>query len=524
MFLDLFVLAVSWIHVLVAPYTKVEESFNLHATHDVLMYGVKPSALTRFDHFTFPGAVPRTLVGSVLLAWASIPFIAAANVLGIYTSKFDIQIIVRLVLASLNAAGLCYMRRAVARRFSVSASVFFTLLTCSQFHLPFWMGRTLPNSFAFLPTNLALGLIVGQNPIVARQSKRAHKIALGLLTFTGIIFRAEIALFLAPLTIHTVLNGILSPLEVIEVGLAVVLPSISLTTIVDSYFWQTFPLWPELHGLYYNVYQGKSADWGTSPLLTYFTKYLPKLLLSSLPLSVLGTIIDNRVRSLLIPGIQFIGLISLLGHKEWRFIIYVVPLFNIAAARGAQYLCTRKGPILRRVLILFTTSLITANVLLTVLLTLASMWNYPGGEAMALLHSLYPPTHEPPPHVHISNLAAQTGASLFLHMNSPPYVPSPLFSQMPASGAPDWIYNKTEHISAQDIILSPHISHVISERDFLGGEFVPVATIRAFDHWAVDRAALIKLKAQLVTRPWELSKIVKMIKSKKLWILERRQL
>ena len=65
---------------------------------------------------------------------------------------------------------------------------------------------------------------------------------------------------------------------------------------------------------------------------------LPKLLLSSFPLSLVGLLIDPRIRSLLFPAITFVGLLSALGHKEWRFVIYVVPFFNVAAAKAAAYL------------------------------------------------------------------------------------------------------------------------------------------------------------------------------------------
>lgn len=44
--LDALQLTVAWSHVLLSPYTKVEESFNLHATHDVFFYGVRPAAIT----------------------------------------------------------------------------------------------------------------------------------------------------------------------------------------------------------------------------------------------------------------------------------------------------------------------------------------------------------------------------------------------------------------------------------------------------------------------------------------------
>lgn len=78
--LQLCLVSLIGVHLVASPYTKVEESFNIQATHDILTYGMpwknaNQTISTRYDHVDFPGSVPRTFVGALVLAGISGPFV-----------------------------------------------------------------------------------------------------------------------------------------------------------------------------------------------------------------------------------------------------------------------------------------------------------------------------------------------------------------------------------------------------------------------------------------------------------------
>ena len=69
------------LHLSVVPYTKIEESFNIQASHDVLKFGLpslwnSSEVLAKYDHVRYPELhpVPRTFVAPLALAGASWPF------------------------------------------------------------------------------------------------------------------------------------------------------------------------------------------------------------------------------------------------------------------------------------------------------------------------------------------------------------------------------------------------------------------------------------------------------------------
>lgn len=116
-------------HVVLAPFTKVEESFNIQASHDVLYNRAR---LHEYDHHEFPGVVPRTFVGAVALLAASSPVVALLHAL--HFPKLVSQHVVRLVLGTALTGSFVALRCAV-RRMLPTCTVLLFMQNTSLLHV-----------------------------------------------------------------------------------------------------------------------------------------------------------------------------------------------------------------------------------------------------------------------------------------------------------------------------------------------------------------------------------------------------
>ncbi|KAI0906911.1 Alg9-like mannosyltransferase family-domain-containing protein [Ustulina deusta] len=416
--LSLSIPALVIIHLVVAPYTKVEESFNIQATHDILAYGtptrnVYEQLSSLYDHFDFPGAVPRTFLGPVFLAGISQPLV---TLVGFQHAQF----IVRALLGLANSAALVVFKYNLQRAFGRPTARWYTLLQASQFHILFYASRPLPNMFAFPLTTLAFSQLI-PHPDPRKQAVR-YKVAIALLTMATAIFRSELAILIVTVTLYGLIVPHISLTQIIAPFLAFFALALVISVPIDSYFWQK-PLWPELWGFYYNAVLGSSSEWGVSPWHYYFTSALPKLLTNPfsstvlIPFALWNSGTAKQARALVVPSLLFVAIYSVQPHKETRFIFYVAPPLTAAAALGANYIFSRRS---KSFLFLTTALMVVGSVfasfaISTAMLIISSL-NYPGGEALSALKNLVtssPSLDIQTASVHTDVLSCMTGVTLF---------------------------------------------------------------------------------------------------------------
>ena len=487
--LDALVLAVAAAHVFRAPYAKVEESFNLQATHDVMYHGWDLSA---YDHHAFPGVVPRTFIGAIALAALAKPLQAALVFLRVLDSdeargtKIGAQIAARLALATATVAALGRMRRVLGSAFGEAVGVTFALITASQFHLTFYASRTLPNTFALALTTFAAADWIDAHAArrkkasPSKASKRDETASVDsrdaravlLLTASCVIFRCDTALLLAPVGVHMLLTRAFSPFGAVNWGSRCFAACLAITIAVDTAMWappsgdrgedaegdpyaQTlWPgsegiMWPEGRVFWFNTYENRSHEWGTSPFRWYFADALPRALGVWTPFVLFGATTRKDARAVFLVALSFVTAYSFLPHKELRFVFPAVPLCDACAAVGAveaygrlagkrvaskTLRSARRGTrtsaekrrtrrnFVARARLAVAPLLVGAVLLLAVathaVFASAAYLNYPGGEAFAAMHAAEASQRtrafrEKPTRVHVDVVAAQTGVSRF---------------------------------------------------------------------------------------------------------------
>ncbi|KAH9514468.1 hypothetical protein Btru_025333 [Bulinus truncatus] len=433
----------------------------MQAIHDILNHG---SDINKYDHLEFPGVVPRSFLGPLVIAAVSSPFVILSNLTG--ASKFAQQYIARGTLGLAASLSFLVFCRAIESGFGSSVKKWLILITMTQFHFMFYMSRPLPNVFALILVMLALSSWLYQK----------HKTFIWLSGASIIIFRFDLVMFLGLIILNELISGRLAIVKFTITTFIAGVCLLGLTITVDSYFWQRW-LWPEGEVMWFNTVLNKSSEWGTSPFLWYFYSVLPRALSASCILVPVGVYLMRHVTVLLWPAVGYIILFSFLPHKELRFIIYTFPVFNAVAACAMSTLLHNKDKsVLRKLMALAACCLLLVNTAVTSGFLYIAHHNYPGGAAIKLLHQLEKDSTDV--HVHIDVFTAQTGVTRFTQLRD------------------DWIYNKTEnlHPGGPDMM---HYSHLLvgvpggdtQSLSVYADTHTILAAVPAFDKISIDKSS-----------------------------------
>lgn len=431
--LDTVLLTVISFHLIQAPFTKVEESFNIQAIHDILTYSVFD--ISQYDHLKFPGVVPRTFVGAVIIAMLSRPYLYLSSL--IQTSRptsMDVQLVVRGIVGLANGLSFIYLKNCLQDMFDEitkkkkeenedkdiyiydSVGTWFLLFLIGSFHLMFYSTRTLPNFVMTLPlTNVALGWV-----LLGR-----YNAAIFLSALVAIVFRLEVSALSAGIALFSVIFKKISLFDAIKFGIFGLGLGSAISITVDSYFWQEWCL-PEVDGFLFNVVAGYASKWGVEPVTAYFTHYLRMMFMppTVLLLNYFGyKLAPAKLKIVSLASLFHIIVLSFQPHKEWRFIIYAVPSIMLLGATGAAHLWENMK--VKKITNVLCLAILPLSIMTSFFISMAFLYisrmNYPGGEALTSFNDMIVEKNITNATVHVSIPPCMTGVTLFGELNHDVY-------------------------------------------------------------------------------------------------------
>ncbi|QHS75929.1 dolichyl-P-Man:Man(7)GlcNAc(2)-PP-dolichol alpha-1,6-mannosyltransferase [Saccharomyces paradoxus] len=431
--LDTVLLAVISFHLIQAPFTKVEESFNIQAIHDILTYSVFD--ISQYDHLKFPGVVPRTFVGAVIIAMLSRPYLYFSSLIqASRPTSIDVQLIVRAIIGLTNGLSFIYLKNCLQDTFDKitrkkkeenegkdiyiydSVGSWFILFLISSFHLMFYSTRTLPNFIMTLPlTNVALGWVLLGH----------YNAAIFLSALVAIVFRLEVSALSAGIALFSVIFKKVTLFDAIKFGIFGLGLGSAISITVDSYFWKEWCL-PEVDGFLFNVVAGYASKWGVEPPTAYFTHYLRMMFMppTVLLLNYFGyKLAPTKLKIVSLASLFHIIVLSFQPHKEWRFIIYAVPSILLLGATGAAHLWENMK--IKKVTNVLCLTILPLSVMTSFLISMAFLYisrmNYPGGEALTSFNDMIVEKNITNVTVHVSIPPCMTGVTLFGELNHDVY-------------------------------------------------------------------------------------------------------
>jgi alpha-1,6-mannosyltransferase len=174
-----------------------------------------------------------------------------------------------------------FFRGSVSQRFSYRSSQLLSLIASLSFHLPFYMSRALPNTYALIGCLLAYGywLRAGSKA----RSSDAFK-AWWIFGVVALIFRCDLLAFFGPLSLQLLLSGEIGLFDAILYGSVIFASAIMLSSVIDGYLWQRSLddpwswLWPESSVFRFNAIDNRSSEWGVQPWHWYLSSAIPRSL------------------------------------------------------------------------------------------------------------------------------------------------------------------------------------------------------------------------------------------------------